>query len=179
MELINQYLSGTFVPFALVFCSFFFFVRLRGRPMRNLFTIIKSLFIKKEGSGVSPIRAVIFALAGTLGVGNIVGVASAIALGGAGAVFWMWISAFFAMILNALIALNRMITIISKAYASAKRIDYVFDLGKDLRKGNFTGTSKSYIEFRNVNFSYLGKHNNLENINFKLNKKIITGQKCL
>ena len=77
---------------------------------------------------------------------------------------------FFAMILNALIALNRMITIISKAYASAKRIDYVFDLGKDLRKGNFTGTSKSYIEFRNVNFSYLGKHNNLENINFKLNK---------
>ena len=100
MELINQYLSGTFVPFALVFCSFFFFVRLRGRPMRNLFTIIKSLFIKKEGSGVSPIRAVIFALAGTLGVGNIVGVASAIALGGAGAVFWMWISAFFAMILK-------------------------------------------------------------------------------
>ena len=100
MELINQYLSGTFVPFALVFCSFFFFVRLRGRPMRNLFTIIKSLFIKKEGSGVSPVRAVIFALAGTLGVGNIVGVASAIALGGAGAVFWMWISAFFAMILK-------------------------------------------------------------------------------
>lgn len=77
---------------------------------------------------------------------------------------------FFAMILNALIALNRMITIISKAYASAKRIDYVFDLGRDLNKGNFTGTSKSYIEFRNVNFSYLGKHNNLENINFKLNK---------
>ena len=48
--------------------------------------IIKSAFTNKKGSGISPIRAVIFALAGTLGVGNIVGVASAIALGGAGAV---------------------------------------------------------------------------------------------
>lgn len=100
MELINQYISGALVPLALVFCSFFFFVRLSGRPMRNPFRIIKSIVKKKEGSGVSPIRAVIFALAGTLGVGNIVGVASAIALGGAGAVFWMWVSAFFAMILK-------------------------------------------------------------------------------
>lgn len=100
MGLINQYISGALVPLALVFCSFFFFVRLSGRPMRNPFRIIKSIVKKKEGSGVSPIRAVIFALAGTLGVGNIVGVASAIALGGAGAVFWMWVSAFFAMILK-------------------------------------------------------------------------------
>lgn len=75
---------------------------------------------------------------------------------------------FFAMILNALIALNRMITVISKAYASSKRIDYIFDLGLDLRKENINGTSKHYIEFRNVNFSYLGKHNNLSNISFKL-----------
>ena len=100
MELINQYLSGALVPFALVFCSILFFARLRGRPMSKPFVIIKSLFKKKKGSGASPIRAVIFALAGTLGVGNIVGVASAIALGGAGAVFWMWVSAFFAMILK-------------------------------------------------------------------------------
>ena len=100
MGLINQYISGALVPLALVFCSFFFFVRLSGRPMRNPFRIIKSIVKKKEGSDASPIRAVIFALAGTLGVGNIVGVASAIALGGAGAVFWMWVSAFFAMILK-------------------------------------------------------------------------------
>jgi AGCS family alanine or glycine:cation symporter len=39
------------------------------------------------------------ALAGTLGVGNIVGVANAIAVGGAGAIFWMWVSALFAMML--------------------------------------------------------------------------------
>ena len=100
MELINQYLSGAFVPIALVLCSIFFFVRLKGRPMINPIVIIKSLFKKKKGSGTSPVRAVIFALAGTLGVGNIVGVASAIALGGAGAVLWMWVSALLAMILK-------------------------------------------------------------------------------
>ena len=77
---------------------------------------------------------------------------------------------FFAMILNALIALNRMITVISKAYASSKRIDYIFDLGLDLRKENYNGTSKHYIEFKDVSFSYLGKHNNLSNISFKLEK---------
>ena len=100
MELINRYLSGTLVPIALVVCSIYFFMRLRGHPIVNPLVILKSLFVKKKGNGVSPIRAVIFALAGTLGVGNIVGVASAIALGGAGAVFWMWLSAFLAMILK-------------------------------------------------------------------------------
>lgn len=100
MEQINRYISGVLVPFALVFCSIFFFVRLRGRPMTSFAYIFNALFKRKKGSGTSPIRAVIFALAGTLGVGNIVGVASAIALGGAGAVFWMWVSAFLAMILK-------------------------------------------------------------------------------
>jgi ATP-binding cassette subfamily B protein len=79
-------------------------------------------------------------------------------------------STFFTMILNALIALNRMITVISKAYASSKRIDYIFDLGCDLKKEEKDGTSKSFIEFRNVSFSYLGIHNNLSNVSFKLNK---------
>lgn len=77
---------------------------------------------------------------------------------------------FFAMILNALIALNRMITIISKAYASSKRIDYIFYLGHDLRKEVHNGSTNYYIEFRNVSFSYLGKNNNLSNISFKLEK---------
>lgn len=48
----------------------------------------------------SPFRAVMLSLAGTLGVGNIVGVANAIFIGGAGALFWMWVSAFLAMILK-------------------------------------------------------------------------------
>ena len=50
-----------------------------------------------EGS-VSPLQALCTALAATVGTGNIAGVAGAIAIGGPGAVFWMWISALFGMI---------------------------------------------------------------------------------
>lgn len=52
---------------------------------------------KKKGGSISPFQAVSTALAGTMGVGNITGVATAISLGGAGAIFWMWVSAFFGM----------------------------------------------------------------------------------
>lgn len=100
MELINKYLSGTLVPLALAFFAVFFLIKLRGKPLTKPIIMLKAMFKKENKDGVSPIRAVIFALAGTLGVGNIVGVASAIALGGAGSVFWMWISALFAMILK-------------------------------------------------------------------------------
>lgn len=51
----------------------------------------------KTGRTVSPFRAFATSLGGTIGVGNLTGVALAIALGGPGAVFWMWISAFLCM----------------------------------------------------------------------------------
>jgi len=57
----------------------------------------KSKTNKKE---ITPFEAVSAALAGTMGVGNIAGVATAITAGGAGAIFWMWISAFFCMIIK-------------------------------------------------------------------------------
>ena len=60
---------------------------------------IGSCFHKKSSQeGISPFRATATALAGTLGTGNIVGVATAITAGGPGAVFWMWVSAFFGMV---------------------------------------------------------------------------------
>ncbi len=52
---------------------------------------------KHDKGAVSPFQAVTTALAATLGTGNIAGVAGAIALGGPGAVFWMWVSALFGM----------------------------------------------------------------------------------
>ena len=52
---------------------------------------------KKGESGVTPFQAVATALASTVGTGNITGVATAITIGGPGAVFWMWVSAFFGM----------------------------------------------------------------------------------
>ncbi len=54
---------------------------------------------KKENS-ISPFEAFATAISGTVGTGNIIGVTSAIVTGGPGAVFWMWISAFFGMVTN-------------------------------------------------------------------------------
>ncbi len=67
---------------------------------------IGSLFKKevightKEKGAVSPFQALCTALAATVGTGNIAGVAAAICVGGAGAVFWMWIAAFLGMMTN-------------------------------------------------------------------------------
>ncbi|MBQ6847907.1 MAG: sodium:alanine symporter family protein [Clostridia bacterium] len=67
---------------------------------------IGSLFKKevightKEKGAISPFQALCTALAATVGTGNIAGVAAAIAVGGAGAVFWMWIAAFLGMMTN-------------------------------------------------------------------------------
>ena len=52
---------------------------------------------RKSGEGITPFQAACTALSSTVGTGNIAGVAGAIALGGAGAVFWMWISALAGM----------------------------------------------------------------------------------
>ncbi|MGN0670034.1 MAG: alanine:cation symporter family protein, partial [Oscillospiraceae bacterium] len=54
----------------------------------------------KEHGSVSQFQALCTALAATIGTGNIAGVASAICIGGPGAVFWMWIAAFFGMMTN-------------------------------------------------------------------------------
>lgn len=50
-----------------------------------------------KGGGLTPVQALSTALASTIGTGSIAGVATAIVLGGPGAVFWMWVSAFFGM----------------------------------------------------------------------------------
>ena len=54
----------------------------------------------KDARAISPFQALCTALAATVGTGNIAGVAAAICTGGAGAVFWMWVAAFFGMMTN-------------------------------------------------------------------------------
>ena len=54
----------------------------------------------KEKGSISPFQALCTALAATVGTGNIAGVAAAICIGGAGAVFWMWVAAFLGMMTN-------------------------------------------------------------------------------
>ncbi len=80
--------------------GFYYMFKLRGAKVLSPVEVTKAVFAKNTSSGVSPFKAVTVALAGTLGVGNIVGVATAIAMGGAGAVFWMLLSSFVAMVLK-------------------------------------------------------------------------------
>ncbi len=84
-------LSGVILPFFLLGAGAYFAALLLPRLLKR-----KRRWVRGNGSA----RALAVALAGTLGVGNIAGVASAIALGGAGAVFWMWVSALLAMFLK-------------------------------------------------------------------------------
>ena len=87
----------------ITFCTKFFQVSRLGLWWKNT---IGSMFTKdvmrhrKEKGVISPFQALCTALAATVGTGNIAGVAAAICIGGAGAVFWMWVAAFFGMITN-------------------------------------------------------------------------------
>ncbi|MBQ6797408.1 MAG: sodium:alanine symporter family protein [Clostridia bacterium] len=69
---------------------------------KTLGSLFKKDVIKhsKEKGSISPFQALCTALAATVGTGNIAGVAAAICIGGAGAVFWMWVAAFFGMMTN-------------------------------------------------------------------------------
>ena len=81
---------GLFLSFRTGFAQ----VRLFPQALREFWSKLRC---REAGNGVSPFQALCTALAATIGTGNIVGVAGAIALGGPGAVFWMWISAILGM----------------------------------------------------------------------------------
>ena len=76
-------------------------VRLRGLQFRKLWhSLYVALVVRKEAGAegdISHFQALMTALAATVGTGNIVGVATAIALGGPGALFWMWITGLVGM----------------------------------------------------------------------------------
>ena len=91
-------LSAT--PILLFGVGIFYILRLKGFYLLHPWRCFCQLFSRKNTDGISPFRALTVALAGTLGVGNIVGVASALYFGGAGAVLWMLVSALIAMVLK-------------------------------------------------------------------------------
>ena len=93
----SQFWSYILLPITLISCvilgvKFGFF------KFSKIFKIIKTAFSKNEkSSGVSPFGALCIALSGTMGVGNIAGVGVAIALGGAGSIFWLVVCAFLCL----------------------------------------------------------------------------------
>jgi alanine or glycine:cation symporter, AGCS family len=77
-------------------------VGLRFYPIRMLWPALKGVFTKsgdKKAGEISPFAALSTALSGQVGTGNLAGVATAIALGGPGAIFWMWVTALIGMAL--------------------------------------------------------------------------------
>lgn len=97
---INDIVWSPLLVILLIFAGLFFSYKTGFVQVRRLGLLVKSLFAsgasnKEEKKGISSFEAFCVALSGRVGTGNIVGVATAIALGGPGAVFWMWIIAFF------------------------------------------------------------------------------------
>jgi AGCS family alanine or glycine:cation symporter len=85
----------------LLFTGVFLTVRLRGLQFRELGPALYLAFVRRKERGasgdISHFQALMTALAATVGTGNIVGVATAIAIGGPGALFWMWVTGLFGM----------------------------------------------------------------------------------
>jgi len=98
--MVGWILTGGALPWVLTGAGIFFLIYLKGGPFRRPVRMLKVFAAKPREGAMSPRRALLLALAGTLGVGNLVGVANAVWIGGAGAVFWMWLSALVAMILK-------------------------------------------------------------------------------
>ena len=80
---------------------FFQFRKVKMIFRETIFSLFKDKSVRKSGEkkSISQLQAVSTALAATMGTGNIAGVASALTLGGAGAVFWMWVSSLFGMMI--------------------------------------------------------------------------------
>ncbi len=96
LSFLNNQIFSLLIPLLLLFAGLFLCVKVSFFSVLTPRCIRASLRSSHQGAQ-SPFRALTMALAGTLGVGNIVGVTSAILLGGAGAVFWMLLSACLAM----------------------------------------------------------------------------------
>ena len=94
----NPWLLGLFLLTGLVYSLGSGFFQLFGARIWLRTTLGSLLHPRKEnGKGLSPLQALATALASTMGTGSIAGVAVALTLGGPGAIFWMWVSAFLGM----------------------------------------------------------------------------------
>ncbi len=102
-DAVNSFVWGVPTLILLVGTGIYFTVRLNFIQFAKFGYIMKNtlgrLFEKRsnESGTLTPIQALTTALAGTVGTGNIAGVAGAISLGGPGAIFWMWVAAVFGM----------------------------------------------------------------------------------
>ena len=99
-SIISGYVWGTPLILFLIGTGIFLTIRLRFIQVREFTTAWRMMFSKRNSDAkgdISHFQALMTALAATIGAGNIAGVATAISVGGPGAVFWMWMTAIFGM----------------------------------------------------------------------------------
>lgn len=102
LKTINGYVWGGGLIFLLLSAGLIYTLKLRFIQFRMIPFLLKGKNngeSEKSGTGISQLKTVTSSLGTAIGTGNIIGVASAIATGGAGSIFWMWVSAFFGMAL--------------------------------------------------------------------------------
>ena len=97
LYLLSESLPAVALPVALIAVGAVYLFGTRGFFIFHPVRALRVMLGKEKKEALS---ALSLALAGTLGVGNIAGVALAVAIGGAGSVFWMWVSALFSMFLK-------------------------------------------------------------------------------
>lgn len=99
-EILSDFLGSFLTPFFLLAAALFLFPKIRPARLLKPRSFLHTLCDFPENAQNTPFTALSMALAGTLGVGNITGVASALVSGGPGAVFWMWAGAIFSIIIK-------------------------------------------------------------------------------
>ncbi|MBQ4576141.1 MAG: sodium:alanine symporter family protein, partial [Firmicutes bacterium] len=103
VQTINVYLSDYILIIMLLGCGLYYSVRTRFVQIRCFGEGLKGVFGNfslhggKQEVGITSFQALTTAIAAQVGTGNIVGASGAILTGGPGAIFWMWIIAFFGM----------------------------------------------------------------------------------
>ena len=96
---LNNFVWGPVMLVMLVGTGIFLTIRLKFLPWRNLGYALRMVVHKRDNheGDISPFQSLMTALSATIGTGNIVGVSTAMVLGGPGALVWMWISAAFGL----------------------------------------------------------------------------------
>lgn len=131
LKIVNGYVWGGGLIFLLLSTGLIYTVKLRFIQFRMIPFILRRGNQKSSGkseTGISQFKTVTSSLGTAMGTGNIIGVASAIAVGGAGSVFWIWVSAFFGMAL---------------VYAE----NYLGILYRRKEKGEWLGGAVSYLKY--------------------------------
>ena len=105
---ISDLMWGPWTMIFIAFVSIYLTVRSGFFQVTNFYYIMRNTFGRmfdrrgdKDKERLTPFQATTTSLAGTVGMGNMAGVATALSIGGPGAIFWMWVLAFFGMITKA------------------------------------------------------------------------------